>query len=36
MTENRLEFDQKILTMTNLKVGTGPKLHTDEPKSVII
>ena len=34
MTKNWLEFDGKILTTTNLKVGTWPKLHTGEPKSV--
>ena len=30
MTKNRLEFDQKKLTTTNLNVGTWPKLHKDE------
>ena len=34
MTKNWLEFDHKILTTTNLKVGTGPKIHTDKPKGV--
>ena len=33
MTKNRIEFDQKNLTMTNLNIGTWLKIHTDECKS---
>ena len=30
MTKNRLEYDRKIITLTNMNNGTWPKDYTDE------
>ena len=30
MTQNRLEYDRKIITPTNMNDGTWPKDYTDE------